>query len=158
VIVMTVKVLEQKKNPLLKREEVRATLEHQGKPTPSREEMLPILERLLKTKRELILIDKIFSVKGKGESLLKIFTYSKKEDIPEDKKGMIEKRMERKKEKGEKTEEAKPEGEKEAQKKGEGEKEGEPEDSGKKEEAEKRPEEKPEEAKSEEEGKEEKKG
>ena len=142
---MVVKVLEQKKNPLLKREEVRATLEHPGKPTPSREEMLLALERILKTKRELILIDKIFSVKGKGESLLKIFTYSKKEDIPEGKREMIEKRMKRKKAKEEKTGEAKPE------------------DSGKKEGTEEKPaepEEKPEgkPAEGKEKGKEEKKG
>jgi ribosomal protein S24E len=99
---MSLKVTEKKKNPLMKREEVHATIEHSGKPTPPRKEILPHLEKFLKAKGDLILIDKIFSVKGKGESKLKVFVYSKKDDIPKDKLELIQRRSERKKAKGEK--------------------------------------------------------
>ncbi|UCC91681.1 MAG: hypothetical protein JSV39_00180 [Candidatus Aenigmatarchaeota archaeon] len=93
---MSLKILEQKKNPLLKREEVRAIFEHAGKPTPPRKDILPLLEKVLKAGKDLILIDKIFSVKGKGESKLKAFVYSKKDDIPKDKLEVIQRRMEKK--------------------------------------------------------------
>ena len=90
---MSVKILERKKNPLLKREEVYAVFEHAGKPTPSRPDILPFLEKVLNVKKDLILIHKIFSVKGKGESKVKVFVYSKKEDIPKDKLEIIQRRM-----------------------------------------------------------------
>ncbi len=101
---MPLKILEQKKNPLLKREEVRAIFEHAGKPTPPRKDILSFLENVLKAKKDLILIDKIFSVKGRGESRLKAFVYSRKEDIPKDKLEVIKRRMEKPK----KAEEEKP--------------------------------------------------
>ncbi|MEE9323059.1 MAG: hypothetical protein V3U72_00795 [Candidatus Aenigmarchaeota archaeon] len=105
---MSLKILEEKKNPLLKREEVRAVFGHTGKPTPSRKDILPSLEKALRAKKDLILIDKIFSIKGKGESKLKVFVYSKKDDIPKDKLEVIQKRMEKKKvKKGEPAEPAK---------------------------------------------------
>jgi len=91
---MSVKVIEEKKNPLLKREEIHCILEHPDKATPSREEMLPVLERVLKTKKDLIIIDKIFSVKGKGESKALVFTYKKKEDMPKEKLEKMKRRME----------------------------------------------------------------
>jgi ribosomal protein S24E len=105
---MSLKIVEKKKNPLLKREEVRALFEHQGKPTPPRKDILPPLEKALGAKKELILIDKIFSIKGKGESKLKVFVYSKKEDIPKDKLEVIQKRMEKAKKAKEKEPEEKP--------------------------------------------------
>lgn len=129
---MSLKVVETRKNPLLKREEVEALLEHAGKPTPKRDEILPSLVKVLRAKKELILIDKIFSVKGKGESRLKVLVYSKKDDIPKEKLEIIKKRSEKKKEKKEEPapeapegvkedeapkEEAKPEEEKEEEKK-----------------------------------------
>ena len=107
---MSVKILDQKKNPLLKREEVHAVFEHTGKPTPPRKDILPLLEKALRAKKDLILIDKIFSIKGKGESKLKVFVYSKKDDIPKDKLEVIQKRMEKKKAKKEEPEEKPAEG------------------------------------------------
>ena len=94
---MSLKVLDKKKNPLFKREEIKATFEHVGKPTPTRDDILPLLEKSLGSKKDMILIDKIFSVKGKGESALKVFVYSKKEDIPKEKLELIQKRSEKKK-------------------------------------------------------------
>jgi ribosomal protein S24E len=107
---MTVKIVEEKKNPLLKREETSCIFEHTGKATPSREEMLPLFERALKTKKNLIIIDKIFSVKGKGESKVHVFTYKKKEDIPKEKLEKMQRRTEKKRgEEKKPPEEAKPE-------------------------------------------------
>jgi small subunit ribosomal protein S24e len=94
---MGVKVIEEKKNPLLKREEIYCILEHPDKATPSREEMLPDLESVLKTKKDLIIIDKIFSFRGKGESKVRVLTYKKKEDIPKEKLEKMKRRMEKKK-------------------------------------------------------------
>lgn len=94
---MAVKILETKKNPLFRREEVRAVISHEGKPTPAREEILPSLITSLKSKKELILIDKIFSIRGKGESRLKVFVYSKAEDVPKERLSLIEKRAAKKK-------------------------------------------------------------
>jgi ribosomal protein S24E len=99
---MSLKILEHKKNPLLKREEVRALFEHAGKPTPPRDEILPFLEKSLKAKKDTILIDKIFSIKGKGESRLKVFVYSRKDDIPKEKLEVIRRREGKGKKKGEK--------------------------------------------------------
>jgi ribosomal protein S24E len=106
---MGLKVIEERKNPLLKREEAYCILEHPDKATPSREEMLPDLERVLKTKKDLIIIDKIFSVKGKGESKVRVFTYKKKEDIPKEKLEKMKRRMEKKGKPEERGEQAKPE-------------------------------------------------
>jgi ribosomal protein S24E len=79
---MSLKIIEQKKNPLMKVEEVKAVIEHAGKPTPKREDIMPSLENVLKKEKELILIDKIFTKRGKGESLLKVLVYDRKEDMP----------------------------------------------------------------------------
>ena len=103
---MSIKVLETKKNPLFKREEVKAVITHDGKPTPKRENIMPSLVTSLKAKAELILIDKIFSIKGKGESTLKVFVYDKKDDMPKNRLDIIEKR--KAKRKGDKKEEAAP--------------------------------------------------
>ncbi|MBL7206142.1 MAG: hypothetical protein ISS36_00915 [Candidatus Aenigmarchaeota archaeon] len=78
-------ILEQKKNPLLKREESWILIEHKGKPTPKRDEILSEISKVLKSKDELIIIDKVFSQKGKSASRVKVLAYSKKEDIPESK-------------------------------------------------------------------------
>ena len=78
---MSLKIIEQKKNLLMKREEVKAVVEHAGKPTPARSELMVSLESVLKTDKELIFIDRIFTEAGKGHSSLKVFVYAKKEDV-----------------------------------------------------------------------------
>lgn len=153
---MSVKILEQKKNPLLKREEVRAIFEHTGKPTPPREKIFPFLEKALRAKKDLILIDKIFSIKGKGESKLKVFVYSKKDDIPKEKLELIKKRAEKNKIKKEKPEEKPAEGAKEEEVRPEEKEEAKPEEKPAEKEGEEKPaEEKKEEVKEEEKPKEE---
>jgi len=92
---MSVKIIEHKKNPLMGREEVRAVFEHAGRPTPTRDEIMPFIEKALKIESERILIDKIFTAKGKGESNLKVFVYDKKEDMPKRNLELIKKRAEK---------------------------------------------------------------
>ena len=127
---MKTNVTEQKKNPLMKREELWVEIEHEGAATPRRRELVPHLVKALKTKDNLVIIRKIFSETGRNRSRAKVFVYSKTEDIP---KGMAEK-MQRRLKKGkqpepkaeakpaEKKEEAKPE-EKKAEAPKEGKKE-----------------------------------
>jgi len=99
----SLKVLDQKKNELMGREELHALLEHHGMPTPVREEILPHLENVLKVDGERILIHKIFTQTGKGESLLKVYVYDRKEDMPKKALEILQKRAAKK---GKKKEEA----------------------------------------------------
>ena len=79
---MKIEIKEQKKNPLLKREEVSVSIEHPGKATPSRREILPELAKVLKSNEDLIIIDKIFSVHGMNVSEARLLVYKKKDEIP----------------------------------------------------------------------------
>lgn len=90
---MKVEILEQKKNPLLKREEVSVSLEHPGKATPSRKEILPELAKALKSREDLLIIDKIFSVPGKNISEARVLAYKKKDEIPKNKLEKMKGRM-----------------------------------------------------------------
>ncbi|MCX6817341.1 MAG: hypothetical protein NTU57_00610 [Candidatus Aenigmarchaeota archaeon] len=89
---MTLKIIEHKKNALMGRDEVKALYEHPGKPTPTREEILPSLESVLKMSGEHIIIERIFTTKGKGESLVKALVYEEKSKMPKHKLDVIEKR------------------------------------------------------------------
>lgn len=90
---MKIDVIEKKKNPILKREEMRVKINHQGKPTPTRGEILDDVATKLAAKKDLIIIDKIFSGFGKAESEAKVFLYSKGEDIPKDKAEKMGKKL-----------------------------------------------------------------
>jgi len=94
---MKIEIKEQKKNPLLKREEVSVSLEHPGKATPSRREILPELAKVLKSREELLIIDKIFSVHGKNVSEARVLAYKKKDEIPKEKLEKMKGRMMEKK-------------------------------------------------------------
>lgn len=86
-------IINQKKNPLLKRKEIWFLIEHKGKSTPNRREILSGISKTLKTKEELIIIDKIFSQTGKPASKVKALVYSKKEHIPKPKLEKMERRF-----------------------------------------------------------------
>jgi len=115
-------VLSRRKNPLLKREEIIVTVEHKGARTPSRLELLEDLSKKLKINKNLIIVDKILTVRGKSESKVKVLAYEKESDIPAYKLEKMKKRIKVKEEKkpeeeskeegGEKAEEEKPEEEK----------------------------------------------
>ena len=117
---MKTEVQEHRKNPLLKREEAWVLVEHPGKATPKREEIVKDAAKALKAKEDLVIVDKIFSFTGRMASRARVFVYSKKEDIPKEKLEKMARRMKRKEAKPEekpaeapkpeeKKEEAKPE-------------------------------------------------
>lgn len=105
---MKIQVQEQKKNPLLKREEAWVMVEHPGAATPKRAEILKDAAKALKAKEEQVIVDKIFSFSGRTASRARVLVYSSKADIPKEK---LEKMARRMKEEAPKAEE-KPAGEK----------------------------------------------
>jgi len=113
---MEIKIIEHKDNPLLDREEYWIKLGHEGKPTPTRRDILSFVSKELKSKEDLIIIDKIFSSKGEASSKVKVFVYKKKDSIP---KYQLEKMKRRMKAKGEKEAKEKPVSEEGAEKKSE---------------------------------------
>ena len=111
---MKSEVQEHRKNPLLKREEAWVLVEHPGKATPKREEIVKDAAKALKAKEDLVIVDKIFSFTGRMASRARVFVYSKKEDIPKEKLEKIARRTKRKEAKPEEAAEApKPEEKKE---------------------------------------------
>jgi len=87
----------QKENPLMKRKEFWLKLEHEGKPTPGRKEILPEVAKIVKSKEDLIIIDKIFSFGGRSISKVKVFVYTKTEEMPKDKVEKMQNRVNKKK-------------------------------------------------------------
>ena len=57
-------MLEQKKNPVMNRDEYKLEIDHEGKATPSRQEMLKEVAKEVKAKEDVIIIDKILSRNG----------------------------------------------------------------------------------------------
>ena len=97
---MKVEIKDEKKNPLMKREEAVLVLDHSGKATPSRKEIWEAASKALKKDKNLIIVDSIFSEAGMSKSNARIFVYAKKEDIPEYKlRKMTDKKKEKKEEK-----------------------------------------------------------
>lgn len=99
-------IVDQKKNPLMKREEVVFSLEHKGKATPSRMDMIKEIASKLNVKEDLLIIDRIISAKGNSKSSVKVLTYKKADDIPKGKLDKMKARLEKAKKKAA---EAKPE-------------------------------------------------
>ncbi len=115
---MKIEIGERKKNPLMKREEVKFSIGHKGRATPSRTEMMKEIASALKTKEELLIIDKIFTSTGNSVSSVRVLSYKKTVDIPKGKLDKMNARMEKVKKKAdakkeEKPAEAKPEEKKE---------------------------------------------
>jgi len=124
---MDIKIAGEKENSLLKRKEVVAEIAHPGKATPLRKEMISGLAKALKSKEELVIVDKIFTRKGTASCEARVLVYKKKEDIPKEKLERQERRLSRKKKPAKEKPEAKKEAPKEAEaKKEEGKKEEKP--------------------------------
>ena len=85
---MEMEIRKERENKLLKRKEIEVYLDHTGKPTPTRLEILKELAKKLKVKEDLIIVDKIFSETGKACSRVKVLVYQNTKDIPP---GKIEK-------------------------------------------------------------------
>jgi len=115
---MSLRIVEHKKNPLMGRDEIKAVVEHHGKPTPTRDQILPPLVDVLKADAGHILIRKIFTETGKAESLVRAFVYEKKEDMPRQRMEIIQKRSGKAKAGEAKEEGTTPEAKKEAKAEG----------------------------------------
>ena len=81
---MKMEILSEKENPLRKRKRFWVSVEHAGKETPSRHELLSQVAKELGSKPELTIIDKIFSERGRPRSSVKALIYKDKKDIPAD--------------------------------------------------------------------------
>jgi len=90
---MTTKVESRKKNPLLKREEAWIVLEHEGKATPKRADIIDEAAKAMKADKELIIIDKIFSREGKAASKARVLVYAKRGDMPAAKVEKMKRRL-----------------------------------------------------------------
>ena len=91
------KTVSEKKNPLMKRTEYMFQVVHSAQPTPVRVYLTKDIAKVLKVKEDGILIEKIFSERGRAESNAKVFVYKDKKDIPKYKLDKLEKRMTKKK-------------------------------------------------------------
>ena len=87
------KIESHKKNPLLKREEALVIMEHEGKATPKRADIIEEAAKALKADRGLVIVDKISSREGRAASSARVLVYNKKEDIPAVKSEKMLKRM-----------------------------------------------------------------
>ncbi len=80
---MKLDIRERKKNPLMKREEAMVTVDHSGKATPNRKQIIREVASAMKASPENIIIDRILTSGGRSLSEAKVFAYSRKEDIPQ---------------------------------------------------------------------------
>jgi ribosomal protein S24E len=90
---MSAKIESHKKNPLLHREEAWIVVEHSGKPTPKRAELIDEAAKVLKADKELVIVDKIYSKEGAAASRARVYAYSKKEDMPVQKVEKMKRRL-----------------------------------------------------------------
>lgn len=86
-------VFSQKKNSLMRREEAWIRLDHAGKPTPPRKDIIADIAKHFKAKEDSVIVDKIFSEFGKPSSRVKVLVYSKAEEIPKAKLEKMKIRM-----------------------------------------------------------------
>jgi len=75
---MEMEIIEERENVLLNRKELKITIKHEGKPTPSKQEVYAELAKRYSVPEENIKIDYIFTKKGVGESLVKAKIYPHK--------------------------------------------------------------------------------
>ena len=90
---MPAKVESHKKNPLLNREEAWIVVEHEGKATPKRADLIDEASKHMKAGKELVIVDKIFSSKGRAVCRARVFAYAKAEDIPAAKSEKMKRRL-----------------------------------------------------------------
>ncbi len=82
---MDFKIQGDRKNALLGRREVAVRIAHPGKSTPLRREIISLLSKELKVGEDLVVVDKIFTMKGTASCEARVLIYPKKEDIPTNK-------------------------------------------------------------------------
>ena len=91
------KILNETYSKLLHQKVIVAEVSHIGKPTPSEEEIKKDMVKISKGKEELIIIKKIDTKFGSGDSIVTAYVYDSKEDL--DKIEPVTKHMKKKAEK-----------------------------------------------------------
>jgi len=95
------KIVSEKKNSAMKRDEYIISVEHKGKATPNRPEIIKGVAKLIKVNDNLIIIDKIISNRGLQSSIAYVLSYRKRDDVPAYKLEKMKKRIEKIKPKSE---------------------------------------------------------
>ena len=86
------KTTSEEKNHLMKRTDYIINVVHSSQATPTRTVLVKEIAKLLKIKEDVILVEKIFSERGKAESIVKVYVYKDKKDIPKHKLDKLAKR------------------------------------------------------------------
>jgi len=102
-VAMKTEIISEKDNPLMKRKEYWLMVDHAGKETPNRHDLLPAIAKKLGSKEDLTLLDKIFTERGAAQSRVKVMVYSKKDDFPAGKLARQERKVKKFLEKSAKT-------------------------------------------------------
>ena len=79
---LKIDILSEKKNPLMKREELLVRIEHTGARTPNRQDITKSIAKKIKKDERNIIVDKILTLSGKAESNARVLAYSSAKDIP----------------------------------------------------------------------------
>jgi ribosomal protein S24E len=95
---MKIETVAHRKNQLMGREEAELKIHHHGQRTPTRAELLRAVAAHLKAGENLVVIDKIFTVRGEAVSTAKVHAYEKAEKIPAYKLEKMKRRMKASKE------------------------------------------------------------
>ncbi|MFH1445281.1 MAG: hypothetical protein ABIF08_02250 [Nanoarchaeota archaeon] len=85
-------IVSERKNPLMKRTEFIIQVAHNSQSTPTRVNLTKEIVKVLKINEDVILIEKIFSDRGRAESKVRVLVYKDKKDIPKFKLDKLEKR------------------------------------------------------------------
>ena len=77
---MNFKIVDTIENKILKRKEIKYTIEYNGSPTPSRDSIREIVARNTNTNKELIIVDHNYQLTGLNKLSGYVKVYSRKED------------------------------------------------------------------------------
>jgi len=86
-------IINQKKNALMNREEAWVMIDHGGRPTPPRKDIIADVARQFKAKEDCVIVDKIFSETGRPASRVKVLVYAKADAVPKAKLEKMQIRM-----------------------------------------------------------------
>ena len=86
-------IISEKDNKLMGRKEAWLMLEHEGKPTPPRKDILADVAKHFKAKEDCVIVDKIFSEAGRAASRIKVLVYPRADAVPKAKRDKMEIRM-----------------------------------------------------------------
>jgi ribosomal protein S24E len=79
---MKAEIISEKENHLMKRKDYWMLVEHAGKETPNRHDLLPEIAKKLHAAEGTIVLCKIFSERGRGASKVKVQVYSDAKHMP----------------------------------------------------------------------------